>query len=319
MAKYRSGLPQLVDSSLFLTDGGLETEMIFRHGFELPLFAAFPLLNDPDGVTALRDYYVAYMQAAIGAQAGFILEAATWRASRDWGARLGFDAASLKDVNRRAVGQLVALRAEFGESAGPVVVSASIGPRGDAYQPDTLMTVAEARDYHAAQIEGLATTEVDMVSALTLTYAAEAIGIVRAAEATGMPVAISFTLETDGALPDGSSLAAAIGEVDEATGSWPAYYGINCAHPTHFEGVLMRGAQWTERVHMIRGNASRLSHAALDEATELDDGNPAEFGDESIAIRLRFPHINVLGGCCGTDARHIEAIAKASLSARPGG
>jgi S-methylmethionine-dependent homocysteine/selenocysteine methylase len=312
--KYRSGLPQLVDSRLFLTDGGVETDLIFRQGFDLPHFAAFPLLDDPEGVAALRSYYLRSMQAAIDAQAGFVLEAATWRASRDWGSQLGFDAAALVESNRKAVDQLIALRAEVGEAAGPVVVSACIGPRGDAYQPEELMTPAEAKAYHAEQIETLATTDVDMVSALTLTYAAEAIGIVQAAQDADLPVAISFTVETDGRLPDGSSLAAAVRQVDEATGLAAAYYGINCAHPTHFEGVLVAGEPWTERIHMMRGNASRMSHAELDEATELDDGNPTEFGDECVDIRRRFPHLNVLGGCCGTDARHIEAIAQASLS-----
>ncbi len=174
---------------------------------------------------------------------GFILEAPTWRASREWGGQLGFDAASLADINRRAVDQLVAIRARFDGSAGPIVVSAAIGPRGDAYHADDLMAASEARAYHAEQIETLATTDVDMVSALTLTYAAEAIGVVEAAEAAGMPVAISFTVETDGALPDGSSLGAAVREVEEATRSGPAYYGINCAHPSHFEGILMPGSR----------------------------------------------------------------------------
>ena len=157
-----------------------------------------------------------------------------------------------------------------------------------------------------------------MVSALTLTYAAEAIGVVEAAVAAGMPVAISFTVETDGALPDGSSLGAAVRAVDEATRSGAAYFGINCAHPSHFEGVLLPGEPWTERIQEIRGNASRMSHAELDDAAELDDGNPAEFGDASFDLRRRFPHINVLGGCCGTDTRHIEAIAQAALSSSDG-
>ncbi len=252
MAKYRSGLPQLEDASLFLTDGGVETDLIFHHGFDLPLFAAFPLLDDSDGIEVLGEYYLRYLQAASDVGAGFILEAVTWRASRDWGAQLGFDAASLRDINRRAVDQLVAIRAAAGASAGPVVVSAAVGPRGDAYRPDALMSPSEARAYHAEQIEGLAATEADMVSALTLTYVAEAIGIAEAAKAADMPVAISFTVETDGALPDGSSLADAVRAVDEATASWPAYYGINCAHPTHFEGVLSPGEPWTARPHAPR-------------------------------------------------------------------
>jgi S-methylmethionine-dependent homocysteine/selenocysteine methylase len=311
MAKYRGDLPQLSSSNVFLTDGGLETDLIFNQGFDLPLFASFPLLETAKSIGALRHYYAQYAQIARDAHVGFILEAVTWRASRDWASQLGYDANGLSAINRRAVELLVELRAEFGETAGPIVVSAAVGPRGDAYDPEQLMTPREAESYHAEQIATLVGTEADLITALTLTHAAEAIGIVRAAQTVEMPAVISFTVETDGALPDGSSLAAAIHEVDEATDSWPAYYGINCAHPTHFEEVMLAKGDWTKRVKMIRSNASRLSHAELDSAATLDDGNPEELGDEYLQIRRDFPHINVLGGCCGTDARHIQAIARA--------
>ena len=191
-----------------------------------------------------------------------------------------------------------------------MVISAAIGPKGDAYNPDQLMTPQDAEDYHAEQIGTLADSAADLVTALTLTHAAEAIGIVRAAAAAEIPVAISFTVEIDGRLTDGTSLSAAILEVDEATESAPVYYGINCAHPTHFTGVLTPENDWTERIQLVRANASRMSHAELDDATELDDGDPEEFGREYAELRERFPRINVLGGCCGTDVRHVEAIAR---------
>jgi len=308
MAKYRNALPQLA-GGMFLTDGGLETDLIFHEGFDMPLFASFPLLENEAGVTALRNYYLRMAQVATEAQVGFILEAPTWRASRDWAEQLGYSSASLADANRRAVDLLVDIRTMLGEL--PVVISGAIGPRGDAYHPDQLMTPEEAEDYHSEQITTLGDTAVDLVTALTITHSAEAIGIAKAAQSSALPVAVSFTVETDGVLPDGSPLSAAILEVDEATDSGPVYYGINCAHPTHFDDVLIPDSDWMHRIHMVRANASRMSHAELDDAADLDDGNPEEFGRESAELRERFSNINVLGGCCGTDVRHIQAIAQA--------
>jgi len=220
MAKYRNALPQ-VAGGMFLTDGGLETDLIFHEGFDMPLFASFPLLESEAGRTALRNYYLRFAQVAAEAQVGFILEAATWRANRDWAVQLGYSSASLADANRRAVDLLVEIRDELGESVGPVVISAAIGPRGDAYNPDQLMTPKEAEEYHSEQIETLADTAADLVTALTITHAAEAIGIARAAQRARVPVVISFTVETNGALPGGSPLGAAIREVDGATDSAP--------------------------------------------------------------------------------------------------
>ena len=311
MAKYRSALPQLT-GAMFLTDGGLETDLIFHEGFEMPFFASFPLLESEAGVTALRNYYLRMAQVAAEANVGFILEAPTWRASSDWGAQLGYSSASLADANHRAVELLVDIRTLTGESAGPVVISGALGPRGDAYHPDRLMTKEESENYHSEQISVFGDTEADLVTALTITHAAEAIGIVKAAQSSGLPVVISFTVENNGVLPDGSPLSAAILEVDDATDSGPAYYGINCAHPTHFDDVLVPDSEWMQRIHMVRANASRMSHAELDDAAVLDHGDPNEFGRECAELRERFSSINVLGGCCGTDVRHIQSIARAS-------
>jgi len=313
MAKYRDDLPQLSSPSVMLSDSGMETDLIFHEGFDLPLFASFTMLDDVAGTEALRNYYRRHIQVARDAHVGFLFEAPTWRASIAWARQLDLDETGLADVNRRAIDLVVKLREEAGEMQGPMVISGLIGPRDDAYNPAQLMGADEAEEYHGAQIETLAGTEADLVSAMTLTYAAEAIGIARAARTARMPVVISFTVETDGALPDGSSLGDAIGAVEDKTESYPAYYGINCAHPSHFLNVLDVGEEWTTRIRMIRANASRCSHAELDEAETLDDGDPEELAREYAEIRERLPQINVLGGCCGTDVRHVRSIARACI------
>ena len=296
-----------------LSDSGMETDLIFHEGFDLPLFASFTLLDDTEGTAALRNYYRRHLEVARETKVGFLLEAVTWRASIAWARQLGLDETGVEDVNRRAIDLVVELRDEAGDASGPIVISGPIGPRDDAYNPAQLMSEDEAESYHAAQIETLAGTEADLVTAFTLTHTAEAIGIARAAENAQMPVVISFTVETDGALPEGSSLGDAILAVDQQTDSYPAYYGINCAHPSHFIDHLDAGDEWTSRIKMIRANASRCSHAELDEAETLDDGDPEELGREYADIRERFPQFNVLGGCCGTDVRHIRSIARACV------
>jgi S-methylmethionine-dependent homocysteine/selenocysteine methylase len=310
MSKYRHNLPQL-DGRLFLTDGGLETTLLFHEGIELPCFAAFDLLKDTRGVALLRRYYSRYLDIARRRGVGFVLEAPTWRASRDWGARLGYDAERLADANRTAIGLLLEIRDTWETPGMPIIVSGNLGPRGDGYRPATRMSVAQARDYHAEQIETFAQTEADMVSALTLNYVEEAAGIVQASRAAGLPVAISFTLETDGRLPCGTSLAEAIQRTDAHSDGYAAYYMVNCAHPTHFDQVLRGDAEWRRRLRGLRANASQRSHAELDESTDLDSGNPAELGRQYSELRRLLPALSVLGGCCGTDHRHVEAICAA--------
>ena len=306
MAGFRDALPQS-GPEIFLTDSGIETDLIFNHGIDLPQFAAFPLLDDEDGVDRLVAYYTAHLDVAAAAGVGFVLEAPTWRANADWGALLGYDAAALAGVNAAAIDLMLDLRRPT-DRAQPI--SGCIGPRADAYRPAQLMTAADARAYHRAQVETFAGTEADLVTALTLTYAAEGIGIAQAARDCDMPVVLSFTVETDGRLPDATTLTATIAAVDEATDGYPAYYMINCAHPTHLAGTLDPAAAWIARLRGLRANASRRSHAELDEATDLDAGDPAEFGREYAALRQALPDLTVLGGCCGTDVRHVQAIAE---------
>ncbi len=313
MPRFRRQLPQLADA-VFLTDSGLETGLIFHDGYDLPHFAAFVLLHDPTGTETLRRYYREHADIAVRTGSGLVLESATWRASPDWGERLGYTPDRLADVNRRAVDLLVEVRADLGDGVGPVVISGCVGPRGDGYRPGDLMSPEAAAAYHSTQVATFATTEADLVTAMTITYPGEAIGIVRAAADAAMPVVISFTVETNGDLPDGTPLADAVAAVDDATSGGPAYYMVNCAHPEHFEGVLEPGAAWTARLRGVRANASRRSHAELDEAEELDEGDPTELGLQYRRLRDTFPNLSVLGGCCGTDSRHVGEIAAACLT-----
>jgi S-methylmethionine-dependent homocysteine/selenocysteine methylase len=312
MAIYRRNLPQLADT-VFLTDGGVETSLIFDDGLDLPDFAAFHLLADPDGTAALVRYFDTYAAIARRDRVGIVLETPTWRASPDWGARLGYTIEQLADINRRAAA-LVDDARRHQTPDSPIVISGCVGPRGDGYHPGDKMTVEQARTYHALQIRTFRDTAADMVTAITMTYPEEAIGITQAAANADMPVVISFTVETDGALPTGQPLREAIEAVDAATGADPAYYMINCAHPTHFQGVLAQGESWTRRIRGIRANASKLSHAELDEAEQLDSGDPDELAHHYLQLRRSHPQITVLGGCCGTNHHHIHAIATACLA-----
>jgi homocysteine S-methyltransferase len=307
---YRNALPQL-SGDVFLTDSGIETDLIFNAGFELPEFAAFVLVDDDRGRVALTEYFRRHAEIAVQRGCGLILETPTWRASRDCGLLLDYDATELRRVNAAAVELVDGVRGGFTDYAtAPVLISGCIGPRADGYRLSERMTEDEARAYHTEQIETLASTAVDLVHAMTLTYPAEAIGIAQAAAAAGVPAVISFTTETDGRLPDGSSLADAVSAVDAATGGSPVYYGINCAHPIHF-AAAMPGGRVGERIRSVRANASKLSHAEIDESPELDSGDPAELANDYVRLRAQQPSLSVLGGCCGTDTGHIEAIADA--------
>ncbi len=312
MARYRNALPQL-GGDLFLTDGGIETTLIFHEGLELPDFAAFHLLKNPKGEAFLRKYFRTYAEIAKRFSAGLILESATWRASADWGTRLGYTRETLADANRKAIRLLEEIRSEFANEKTKVVISGCVGPRGDGYIPTQAMSEENAEAYHREQVETFAGTAADMVTVITMNYVEEAIGIARAARRAGMPVAISFTVETDGKLPTGQTLRAAIEQMDAATSRYPSYYMINCAHPTHFEHVLARGEPWTKRIRGLRANASRKSHAELNESPELDVGDPVELGMQHARLKRPLSQLNVLGGCCGTDHRHVEQIAAACL------
>lgn len=294
----------------YLTDGGIETFLIFDEGFELPDFAAFTLLQTKEGVTALSEYYLRFLKLAAAYEMGFVFETPTWRASSDWGDRLGYSASDLAKANASAVALMVELKQEFGAASVPSLISGCVGPRGDGYDPGDVMTAACAAAYHLPQVTALRGAGADLVTGITMTNTPEAIGLVQAAQAASAPVVISFTVETDGRLPTGQALDAAIAEVDAATESGPAWYMINCAHPTHFRQRIEPAHAWTQRIGGIRANASCKSHAELDEATELDRGDPRDLARRYDDLCQTFPGIRVLGGCCGTDHQHIGEIAK---------
>lgn len=307
-----AALPQL-SGGLFLTDGGLETTLIFHEGIDLPHFAAFMLLRDEAGRATLRRYYEAYLDIAAAEGVGFILEAPTWRASPDWAQRLGVSQTQLAELNREAIGLMRALRIAYADHVQPIVVSGCVGPRGDGYDPGEAMSPEQASAYHRAQIAAFANAGADMVCAITMTNTPEAIGVTRAARSMGLPVAISFTVETDGRLPTGQPLGEAIQAVDAGTANAPAYYMVNCAHPTHFADVLDTDAPWVTRLGGLRANASKRSHQDLNDSPDLDDGNPVELGAEHAEILRRHGQIRVVGGCCGTDHRHVAAMARACV------
>lgn len=300
-------VPRL-DGPMFLTDGGMETSLVFHEGWDLPHFASFVLLESDKGREALRAYYKTYLTYANEQNVGFVLESPTWRANPDWGAKLGLKSCDLSRINHEAVRFMKELRAVYETSFCPMPISGNVGPRGDGYEPGDIMSAMDARDYHHWQVGELKNAGADFVSAFTMTNINEALGFALAAKDHGIAGVISFTLETDGTLPTGEKLKDAIGRIDRESDNAPAYYMINCAHPSHFDHVLEPHSSWVKRLGGIRANSSRCSHEELDQATELDIGNPQELGMQYGALLARFPHLKVIGGCCGTDHRHIKEI-----------
>ena len=309
MSKYRKELPQL-SGDLFLMDAGIETDLIFNRGIEIREFAAHTLLPNPDGREAIADYFRAFLSLANKHDAGFVLDSQTWKAHPHWAEDLAESEQELHQANMDSIAFIAKLRDEFSGNSRPIVLNGVIGPRGDAYAPEARLAVREAEEYHASQIGWLAETEIDMVTATTFTQSDEAVGVVRAAQSAGLPVVISFTVETDGRLPTGQLLNEAIAAVDDATDAAAAYFMVNCAHPDHFFDVLDDSA-WARRIRGLRCNASRLSHAELDECEVLDDGDPVELANQYKAIATTMPWLNVFGGCCGSDLRHVAEIATA--------
>mmetsp|Transcript_24829 Transcript_24829/g.46372 ORF Transcript_24829/g.46372 Transcript_24829/m.46372 type:complete len:346 (-) Transcript_24829:177-1214(-) len=324
-----SFLPHEHKGIMFLTDSGAETTFIFKDNLELREFAAFELHNSDKGRQHLKEYYRRHLDLAVpeneqgtdseDQRLGFVLETCTWRANPDWMIKLGYKPAdAIHQVCASAVNLLRDIQMEY--PSIPMAISGQIGPRSDGYVADQKMSVQEAQDYHYAQIKAFHEAGADLVAALTMNYVNEGIGIVQAAQKVGIPVVLSFTVEVNGCIPTGESIQTAIEQVDATTNRGPAYYMINCAHPSHFilafqTGTDVSSLSWKERIGGIRGNASKLSHAELDEATELDEGNPVEFGKEHMALMQLLPRVNVFGGCCGTDDRHVREIKSSCWAA----
>lgn len=309
-----TSLDLLHDSdTVFLTDAGLETWLIFSKGFDLPFFAAYPLSETDAGQAAIKAYFTPVFDLARAYGTGVLLDTVTWRANPDWGQALGHDRDHLTQANKAAVETAKKLRSALGHGL-QVLVNGSVGPRGDGYNARDLMSIEDAQSYHAFQIEIFAAAGTDLISALTLTNIPEAIGIANAAEEAQIPCVISFTVETDGRLPTGEPLSEAIRQVDAQAQKRPAFFMINCAHPEHFMQGLNETGEWLNRVRGVRANASRMSHAELDCCDTLDSGDPEELGAQYAKLRRRLPDLKVFGGCCGTDHRHLEQICRSLTS-----
>ncbi len=304
MARYLDNLPQL-GNDIFACYTGMDTDIIYNRGIDLTGFASYTLLSTDEGKSRLREYYSNLMALARELNVGVILDSVTWVANRDRGRDLSYSPDDLKKFNTEAIELIASVREEEGDL--PTVLCGQVGPRGDGYEPSDLMSTEDAERYHAEQIKVYSITDVDLVSASTMCYAEEAVGVVRAAQRYDIPVSISFTVETDGRLPTGMSLEEAIQKVDDETDGRALYFLINCAHPDHFTGIF-NDEPWMNRLRGVVANASRCSHSELEAAKEFDEGNPDELGSLIGSLLKQYPHFNIIGGCCGTDMRHMKRI-----------
>jgi len=316
MKSFRNTLPT-PGGTVFITDGGLETTLIYHYQMKLPHFAAFYLLSDEKGKIILKDYFESYLQLAKKYAKGFILESPTWRASSDWGYKLGYSQNELHDLNQSAIHELRKLKRAYESEETPVLISGCLGPRGDGYVTSQKMNITKAENYHKLQVSAFQKAKVDLLTGITLNYSEEAIGMVKAAMSFNLPIVISFTVETDGKLPSGEFLNEAIQQVDEVTAEYPSYYMINCAHPSHFINQLENSGTWISRIYGIRANASLKSHEELDNSTALDAGDKIELAERYKELQNILPNLIVYGGCCGTDHNHIDQICQKCFTNNP--
>ncbi len=303
----RTKFPQL-NGQLMTCGGGFETWLQYVDGFELRHFCAFELLNDRRGRDCLTDYHRKLVEAAVENGFGVINEGLHYRASRDWGELIGFSREALAEINVRGIEFYKDFAREYHSDATPMLVGGCVGPRGDAYDTGRTETAAEAEDYHSEQIITLRDAGADLVSAWTFSNVEEAIGFARAARDADTPCVVSF-MAKGGSLNDGTTLEDAVNRVDAATDKAPLYYAVNCSHPTEFEPGLTNG-DWTKRLGGFMPNAVALELLTLCSLGHLEDGDPDELGEDLAALARRYPHINVWGGCCGTDARHIGQVTR---------
>ena len=306
-----SPLPQSGSGEIFLTEGGSETELIFRHGFELPEFAMFPLLDNPKAVSIMRDMFCAQLDVAAEFKLSFLLSGLDYRASPDWGAKLGYSSQGLVDANIGAIEFLRDIAKGYKDQIPSLLVGGVLGPRGDAYNLNADITAESAEDYHAVQLETLKSAGVDFACAMTFNNIPEAVGVARAAAKAGVSLSIALTLDSTCRLKSGPSLAEAITAIDEQTGAdAPDFYLLNCSHPVEYEPALEKNS-WISRLRGVRPNASKMEKMALCKLDHLEDGDPVELGGQLADLSDRYPHMDIFGGCCGTGARHLREIAKA--------
>ncbi len=308
--------PQQQPGVQYLTEGGQETEIMYKYGFDLPHFSMLPLLGDDRAMAELNGMYERYLDTAAAHGFGAVMAGMDYRASPDWAELLGYSPAALEDMQLRAIGFLRDVSRPYLDQLPAVMIAGIVGPRGDAYTLDQRMSVEQAQDYHSTQIATLATAEVDLVEAMTFNSVPEAVGVARAAADVGLPASISFTLDSNHRLHSGPTLREAIEAVDAACGDdRPAFYGINCSHPLEFLPALEPGS-WFERVRSLRPNAAMMDKIALCTLGHLESGDPVDLGQRMGAIALQYPHLDIWGGCCGTWDTHLDEIARSVVGSR---
>ena len=307
-----------VDGTYYLTEGGIETEIMYKYGFELPHFAMFPLLDNPEALTAMKGIWQRSLRAAADNGFNAIMNGVDYRASPDWGALLGYTPDGLASMQMRAIDFLRDVARDFEQDIDTIIISGTIGPRGDAYSRNETITADVAEEYHSVQLATLKKAGVDMAWAMTFNNIPEAVGTIRAAENTGIPIAMGLSLDSSSRLNSGPSMAEAVPEIDAQTNSAAAFFGLNCSHPLEFEPAL-DGGEWMKRLRSIRPNASPMDKIALCKIGHLEDGDPDELAQQMLDVARRMPHMDIFGGCCGTDERHLSKIAatvKSELPAR---
>ena len=302
--------PPRLEGKFYLTEGGTETEILYKWGYELPEFAMFPLLDNPEADECIRGIYRRYFDVAEANNTGLLIMGHDYRASPDWAKKLGYSLEGLAEMQHRTIGFLTDMRAEYDGRVSDVYVSGCIGPRGDAYGTGGDISEAEAEDYHSVQLSTLKETHADMAIGVTFNNIPETIGLIRAAKTIGVPLGVSLTLTPEARLRSGPTLKEAVETIDEKTDGAAAWFGTNCSHPVEFEPAISDAGPWTGRLRYIRPNASKMEKMVLCKLGYLEDGDPVELGKQMGDVARRFPKADILGGCCGTDERHLGEIAK---------
>ncbi len=299
--------PEQQAGRYFITEGGIETEIMYKWGFEMPHFAMFPLLDNPQAAAAIKGMYRRYLDVVAKYKQSALIGGFDYRASPDWGNLLGYSASALRDANLQSIQFLRDVAEEYKSDIDQALFSGCVGPRGDAYQTKNTMDRYQAAEYHAIQLETLKLANVDLAWALTFGDPEEAIGVCMAAESLDIPLAVSFSLDSSHHLNTGGSFSKAVEYVDEQTNNFPEFYSLNCSHPDEFNPAIKQG-KWINRVRCFRPNATKMDKISLCKLGHLEEGDPVELGYQMSDLHSRFPHIDIWGGCCGTCDTHLEQI-----------
>ena len=301
--------PDQEPGTLYLTEGGTETEIMYKYGYELPEFAMFTLLENKSAKAEMRAMFERYLDTV--AEYGYcaLMGGIDYRASSDWGDKLGYSRQALADIQQGCVEFLRDIAEPYADQIPRILFAGLLGPRGDAYGTGDQITATEAEDYHSMQLESVKAADADLALAATFNNIPEAIGVARAASKIGIPLCISFSLDSTSRLNSGPSFREAVETTDTESGeARPQFYGLNCSHPLEMEPALEPG-NWFQRVRMLRPNAVMMEKIALCKIGHLEDGDPEELGEQMGSLAQRYAHIDIWGGCCGTCETHLGQIA----------